>query len=39
MRVNLEARAAAAEQRKAQTRERLLEAAVAMIGEKFRAVR
>lgn len=34
MRVNLEARAAAAEQRKAQTRERLLEAAVAMIGEK-----
>lgn len=34
MRVNLEARAAAAEQRKAQTRERLLEAAIAIIGEK-----
>lgn len=34
MRVNLEARAAAAEQRKAQTRERLLEAAVGVIGEK-----
>ena len=34
MRVNLEARAAAAEQRKAQTRERLLEAAIAVIGEK-----
>lgn len=34
MRVNLEARAAAAEQRKAQTRERLLEAAIAVIGDK-----
>ena len=34
MRVNLEARAAAAEQRKAQTRERLIEAAIAVIGEK-----
>lgn len=34
MRVNLEARAAAAEQRKAQTRERLLDAAIAVIGEK-----
>lgn len=34
MRVNLEARAAAAENRKAQTRERLLDAAVAVIGEK-----
>lgn len=34
MRVNLEARAAAAENRKAQTRERLLEAAIVVIGEK-----
>jgi AcrR family transcriptional regulator len=34
MRVNLEARAAAAEQRKAQTRERLLDAAIAVIGDK-----
>ena len=34
MRVNLEARAAAAENRKAQTRERLLDAAIAVIGEK-----
>ena len=34
MRVNLEARAAAAEQRKAHTRERLLDAAIAVIGEK-----
>lgn len=34
MRVNLQARAAAAENRKAQTRERLLDAAVAVIGEK-----
>lgn len=34
MRVNLEARAAAAEQRKAQTRERLLDAAITVIGDK-----
>ena len=34
MRVNLEARAAAAENRKAQTRERLLNAAIVIIGEK-----
>ncbi len=34
MRVNLEARAAAAENRKAQTRERLLEAAIKVIGDK-----
>ena len=34
MRVNLEARAAAAENRKAQTRERLLDAAILVIGEK-----
>ena len=34
MRVNLEARAAAAENRRAQTRERLLKAAVVVIGEK-----
>lgn len=34
MRVNLEARAAAAETRRAQTRERLLDAAVAVIAEK-----
>ena len=34
MRVNLEARAAAAENRKAQTRERLLDAAIVIIGEK-----
>ena len=34
MRVNLEARAAAAENRKAQTRERLLEAAIVVIGDK-----
>ena len=34
MRVNLEARAAAAENRKALTRERLLDAAVKVIGEK-----
>ena len=34
MRVNLEARAAAAENRKAQTRERLLDAAITVIGEK-----
>lgn len=34
MRVNLEARAAAAENRKAQTRERLLDAAILVIGDK-----
>ena len=34
MRVNLEARAAAAENRKAQTRERLLDAAIVVIGQK-----
>lgn len=34
MRVNLEARAAAAENRRAQTRERLLDAAIKVIGEK-----
>ena len=34
MRVNLEARAAAAENRKAQTRERLLDAAIVVIGDK-----